>query len=276
MKTNTTAADIENCDFELISNIESLLDDAEINPLLDVMSNTQYLERPIKYDVQIIRSNNFPPQRISFDDVDKYDFNNGFIEYLISEDFVHLYFDFDSISTDDELSDVFDWLDSLKSVFGEYSFGGYTDNCQIANDFGFKLIPDGNHFVSMHAIYYQTRISTNDLQLIMKHTDKRGFHTKGIHKLCDPNVYRLVSKRDNQTTRQLFRHVLSNKIMKSNDPGNKMNAGYLVNAKPYQHIVQIRGNEPIISKSQWSKLFELPGDKSIDGNEFKSKIAVNR
>ena len=62
--------------------------------------------------------------------------------------------------------------------------------------------------------------------------------------------------------RQLFRHVLSDKIFKVNDEKNKLNRGLLANeAKPSQHIVQIRGNEPIIDESKWSKVFTLKNEQ---------------
>lgn len=51
----------------------------------------------------------------------------------------------------------------------------------------------------------------------MKHTEKKGYSTKGVHNLCDPDVYKIVSKKEGQTIRQLFRHVLSDKIFKPND-----------------------------------------------------------
>lgn len=104
-------------------------------------------ERKIKYDICFARPNNFQPKLISFNNIDNYDINKGFNEFLISEEYVHLYFDFDSIKTTEELDDVINWLNSLKEVFGEYSFGGYTDNESIANNYGFRYYKEGNHFV---------------------------------------------------------------------------------------------------------------------------------
>ena len=154
----------------------------EVKPSDEKENNNKPLmnqERKIKYDVMMMRPNNAKPLLISFDDVDKYDFSKKvFIEFIISEDYVHLYFDFDSISSMNELDDVIQWLDSLKPVFGEYSIGGYTDNVDVNHKYHFRLLPDGNHYVSMHVVYYQTMISTNDLQSIMKHTAKTGFNNK--------------------------------------------------------------------------------------------------
>ena len=217
-------------------------------------------ERKIKYDVAFNRPNNFIPQEISFDEIDSYDFSKGFTEFLISEDYVHLYFDFDSIKTEDEFLDVWSWLDSLKKVFGSYSYGGYCDNEEMES-YGFRRFDEGNHYLSMHAVFYETCISTFDLQAIMKHTEKKGFSTKGIHRLCDPNVYKLVSKKQGQKSRQCFRHVLSDKIYKIGDERNKMNHGTICEKlPPSSQIIQIRGSEPIIGKIEWSSLFELKND----------------
>lgn len=96
----------------------------------------------------------------------------------------------------------------------------------------------------------------------MKHTEKKGYSTKGVHRLCDPNVYKLVPKKEGQTIRQLFRNVLSSKIYKPNDPKNKENFGIICkNLSPSTQIVQVRGNEPIIEKSEWSKIFKVQEEK---------------
>lgn len=221
-------------------------------------------EQKIKYDTCFNRPNNSYPKLISFADVDKYDFNKGFAEFLISEENVHLYFDFDSIKSREELLDVFGWLKSLEPIFGKYSAGGYTDDESIAEEFQLRYYKEGNHFVSMHTVFYTTAISTKDLVAIMNHTKKKGYSTKGIHKLCDPNVYKLVSKKDDQTIRQLFRHVLSDKIFKPNDPKNKQNHGKICdNLPPSTQIVQVRGGEEIIEKTEWSKIFSIQEDIPI-------------
>ena len=105
----------------------------------DVKKESEFCQRMINYDVMMMRSNNSKPLEISFDDVDKYNFSKrGFIEYIISQKYVHLYFDFDGILTNEEkinkteindetkverVAEIFTWLDSLKPIFGEYSVG---------------------------------------------------------------------------------------------------------------------------------------------------------
>lgn len=51
----------------------------------------------------INRTNNYHNPEISFNDIDKYDFNNhAFIQVIKTPDYVHLYFDFDSMLTLEE------------------------------------------------------------------------------------------------------------------------------------------------------------------------------
>ena len=257
-----------NCDYD--EAIESILNDH------DTTINKETRPRMIKYDVMINQNNKRIFPLISFEDVDKYDFNkHAFNEFIISEDYVHLYFDFDSMYTSEEakrdkankengideiivsdeeqlkrFDDVIQWLDSLKTVFGEYSIGGYTDSQAVYDKYHLRLYPEGKHFVSVHVVYYQTKISTKDLMSIMKFTEKKGFETHGVNQFCDPNVYKLVSRKANQTTRQVFRHVLSDKIWTTNDKDTKnyvkniANHGFIINnTKPSQQIVQIKGDE---------------------------------
>ena len=214
------------------------------------------------------------PLQINYDAIDKWLFDkSSFNEVLGLDTHYHLYFDFDSISNDEEYQDVLNWLESLKDVFGPYTIGGYTNSDVFAMETGLRLFKDGEHFCSIHVIFYTTKIQGSDIQEIMKHNKKTGFEYN-VHRLCDPNVYKLNS-------RQLFRHSLSNKIFGSNDAGNKLNHGNLLNcAKPSQHIVQIKGDEKEITRDDWLKVFhkkdeikkitpEFLSTKVIDPDEFE-------
>ena len=226
----------------------------------------------VKYVDYITRSNNFVPLEVSWKDLDKFDFTNkSFFEVLASPTYVHLYFDFDEITTEEEFVDVLDWMDKVSTVFGQYSYGGYSNNEQLAKEVGLRYIANDKHFVSMHVIYYQTKIDASDMQKLMKHTKKDGYKYEGVHKLCDPNVYKLVARYEGKTTRQLFRHVLSDKIYAPNHEGNKENHGYLVNGTPSQHIVQVHGDEPTINELQWSSLFKLKEKPTTKKNPMYEK-----
>ena len=300
---------IEDDESELIpdeSAIECYYDEA-IESILNRTTNTEEQTQPqqqpksIKYDIMINRPNNYVFHEISFDDVDSYDFNkNAFIEVLKSPSHVHLYFDFDSLTTfeekeqekgntngftvsDEELTkrfaDVVDWLDSLTSVFGAYSIGGYTNSEQIHNKYHLRLYPDGGHFISVHVVYYQTCIKSAELVEIMKHTNKQGFVYDGVNQFVDPNVYKITANKDGRGGTQKFRHVLSNKIYTTNeqDPNhndNKFNHGTIINnTKPSQQIIQIRGNEKVIKRTEWLKLFRQRTLKEAR-NESKLKSVM--
>ena len=213
-------------------------------------------ERKILYGYKFSYSSTWKPMEISFDEVDKYDFTKkAFNEFIIKQDYVHLYFDFDSIKTEDEYKDVISWLEKVKEVFCDYSIGGYCNN-ETMEKYGYRLIEGDKHYLSIHVIFYTTMIKAADLVRIMKHTDKKGFAMEGVHPLCDPNVYKLVPRGDKEGSRQVFRHVLSDKIYNENDSRNKMNHGFILNGlKPSTQIVQVRGYEKEITEDKWSVLF---------------------
>ena len=200
----------------------------------------------IHYSTKIAIPKNQTPCTISYKEVDKYDFSNGFIEFLMKPDFVHLYFDFDSIHSKAEYDDVVKWLDGLCEVFGDYSIGGYTNNEEMQS-VGFKLIPDAHKYLSIHVVYYNSMIKSDELVSIMRYTDNKGYKDYHVHPQVDPNVYKLG-------TRQAMRHVLSDKII--NDANTTVTAGYILGIdKPSSQIITIRGDEDIITKEEWLKVF---------------------
>ena len=126
----------------------------------------------------------------------------------------------------------------------------YCNNDEMEG-YGFRRFDQGKHYLSMHVVFYETAISTNDFQRIMKHTDKKGFSTRVVHPLCGWNVYKLVSKKKDQTIRQVFRHVMSDKFFTPGHENNSPNHGFILDGKkPTTQIVQIRGNERIIAQAE--------------------------
>ena len=89
----------------------------------------------------------------------------------------------------------------VSEVFGECSMGGYCDNDEMAAE-GFRKYEAGNHWLSMHVVFYETCISTSDLVKIMNHKSGKGFTTKGVHPLCDPAPYKVASKLTGEKSRQ--------------------------------------------------------------------------
>jgi len=223
----------------------------------------------VQYATQIIYNKKADwLKSINYDDIDEYDFGNHFIEVIRKPEYVHLYFDFDSIETMEEYNSVIHWLDSLKEPFGEYSIGGYTNDNELFGNL-YKYIKDAKHTLSLHAVFYETKIKAATLMKIMTHT-KEGYKYE-INKLCDPNVYKL-------NTQQQFRHVLSDKFFNKNNSMNTITAGSFLdpNTKPSHSIVHIRGDENEINDPQWFAVHfgytEDEGDTeySDDGEPIKS------
>ena len=183
-------------------------------------------------------------QSIRYGEIDSYDFTQGFFELLKDMPTMHLYLDFDEIQTRDEMYEVEDWLNSLKPVFGNYSLGGYTNDEELSYDYDLKHIPTADHYVSIHVVYYQTVISYADLRAIMHHTAKKGFCDYQVHPQVDFNVY---------GSRRLMRHALSDKILNGE---RKVRAGKIAfDLPPTTQIITPRGNERIIEKSEWLRVF---------------------
>ena len=80
-----------------------------------IKKESKFCQRMIKYTHYINFKKHGMPLTISFDDVDKYDFSKNFIEYLKSSEYVHLYFDFDDILTDDEKTNKIEINDETKA-----------------------------------------------------------------------------------------------------------------------------------------------------------------
>ena len=74
------------------------------------------------------------------------------MEVIENEKFVHLYFDFDTINSLDDMISVENWLCKVEEVFGYYTFGGYTNNEQVSEEYGLRYIEGCDHFVSMHVV----------------------------------------------------------------------------------------------------------------------------
>ena len=205
-------------------------------------------EAKVNYVVQMITKKS-DTRIINYSDVDNYDFSKHFIEVINKPEYVHLYFDFDEITTREEYEDVYDWLECLSVDFGKYSIGGYTNDNEQFGDL-FKYIPNAHHVLSLHVVFYETKIKAQKLINLMKHT-KDGYKYK-IHRLCDPNVYKLNSE-------QKMRHVLSDKIYSQFDNKNKITAGSFLNSetKPSESIITIRGDEEEINDTSLYALFRF-------------------
>lgn len=252
--------------FYLYINMTSSKETIEINE--DTSIEESIPENTIIYGDRFNYPNNWKGFCISFDDVDNYDFSKGFNEFIKKPKFVHLYFDFDSIINENNYIEAIEWLDTLKTVFGNYTIGGYSNNEEFSNKYGYKHIADNKHFLSVHVIFYETKILSEELMEIMKYTKLNGFKNYEIPTYADYNVYKLG-------TRQVFRHVLSDKRFSENEI--TYNAGFLLNnAKPSNHIIQIRGNEKLINKVEWLKVIPKKISKTEQRKVNNENIKVEK
>ena len=96
----------------------------------------------------------------------------------------------------ERLDSVIQWLDSLKLVYGDCTICGYTNYKVVNEKYQFRLYSEGNHFISMHAVFYQTMLNGSELEEIMKHMIQSGFIYDGINQFADLNVYKLTSGKD--------------------------------------------------------------------------------
>ena len=205
--------------------------------------------------VPYVRVSNATTKRwtLKREDVNTFKFQEtGFFENLKGLEFVRPYFDFDELSSREEYDEVVDWLDSLSEIFGEYSLAGYTDDVEMS-ELGFRFNPEGNHFLSVHAVFYTVRIKQNELAQIMRWTEKKGFTSVTVNKHCDHEVYKTQDKR------QLMRMMLSPKWLhppeKDVNGENKDNWGYILRLKkPETQIITPAGDERVVGLDDWDKL----------------------
>ena len=187
---------------------------------------------------------------IDYDQIDEFDFKNvPFIEVVQKPSYVHFYIDSDNIETREEYDEFYTWLESLKPYFGKFVIGGYTNNKDLFGDL-YKYQPEGNHTLSLHVVFYETKIKSDLLVKIMKHKQTRGKDGKvgegsfvyNVNRFVDPNVYKLDAE-------QKMRHVLSDKFYRKDDKNNSKTKGSFLDQsfKPHQFMMAIRGGEKEIS-----------------------------
>lgn len=251
--------------YTLKSNIDALIEEGA--EFLDSESDTDFNEtktlndneKQIKF-LLAIDANVKDTKTISFNDINTFDFEHKAFNEVISHDdkAIHLHFDFDMIPNIDELDKICEWLDSLKSVFGDYSIGGYTKDKDIADQYELKFYDNANHNVSIHVVFYETRILIDDLMEIMTakmiEDTKTWEYTKyEVPKFVDREIYALNKSRK-------FRHIMSNKFYYNKDKnaksGHEFRGNILYDLEPITQIVSARGTEPLITREQWMKVFK--------------------
>ena len=74
--------------------------------------------------------------------------------------------------------------------------------------------------------------------------------TNNVNEAFDKSVYKL-------TSRQLFRHVLSDKIYIHGSRVEDKHGDISHNSNPSDHIIHVRGNELVIDESMWREVFPI-------------------
>ena len=139
----------------------------------------------------------------NFDDITEDLLHEGFVEIISGQDRVHLYFDFDDISTEqfDKVVEVID--NKLVDVFGLYSIAGYSNDEKVAKRYDLKFIPEAKKRLSVHIVFYEKCVAASELEFIMK--SKLASKFWGFDGI-DGSVYTL-------STSHTFRHMLSPKYV---------------------------------------------------------------
>lgn len=217
--------------------------DSPMDPIIEQLVNEKD-ENLIKYSKTIFLPKDVEPKTISFEEIDQYDFTSSFNEVLRKPDMVHLYFDVDELADDEQIEEAYNYFEDLGKTFGKFSIGGYTNNIDISDEWGLKYHDGDKHFVSFHVVYYTTMIRSEDLMEIVKKCNLPEFLDKSVYKLA---------------TQQIFRHSLSKKYFKRDNKDNRDTTGFIITEpkSPFCQIVQVRGNEKLITKDVWKNIFSI-------------------
>ena len=221
-------------------------------PFLNV-GFVKYFSTPSK-DIQYIpynKVNNLDPEKLK----------DGFNELLIKPEFVRIYFDFDHIETLEAYEQIINWLNEISKIAGNYSIGGYTNNEELFGNL-YKFIPGATKTLSLHVIYYETKIKASKLVEFMRFEQNKFIYSK-VNENCDYNVYKL-------NTEQKFRHVYSNKTYGLRDPRNLQIAGSFLNNTPISNsLIQINGTERELNDEELKNIF---GEKLNETEETEEDL----
>ena len=187
--------------------------------------------------------------------------NNGMFESLKDQDFVHLYFDFDFHSDDEDISSkvnsIINTLDSFKELFGRYYFAGYCCSSDLYKslDVSFKKCIELKNInldkvLSFHVVFPETKILQNELCDIMT----PGKYNNSLEGIADKKVYKHSDKE------QLLRHPYAHKYITADEAANEELKG--VNFEELDEevlasklVATCKGSEKLVTKEQWLQLF---------------------
>lgn len=140
----------------------------------------------------------------------------------------------------------------LTTTFGPYSYGGYTTNKTVADDYDIRYFVQERKTLSLHIIFYKSKVLRSDLYKVMnllKRLSKAIINEflPGF----DVSVYKEPGKR------QLLRHVMTNK---ANENGREtIDAwGTIAEGKtPDTQAVTPNGTEKLVTYDEIIKAFDF-------------------
>ncbi|KAA6377660.1 MAG: hypothetical protein EZS28_026813 [Streblomastix strix] len=207
-----------------------------------------------------------------------FDGSDAFNEVILPDKYCHPYFDFDHIESNEQYTSVITWLDSLVSEFGQYSIGGYSNDPNICVTHNLKYITDATKKISIHVVFYEKRILQQDMMEIVKKVGNQN--TKrfayDINEFVDDSVYKL--KQVSKSSRQIFRHILSNKNYRGKE--SIYIAGQLCkpNDQPFNQIIQCIQDDSSTDDviSNWiNVIHKLPSLKEKEKEKTNAKRLVD-
>jgi len=164
----------------------------------------------------------------------------GFNEYFNEADkYIRLYFDIDHLETLEQYNDfIGKFMEPLaQKLDATYSFGGYSNNEEIASATGLRHQPNADKVISLHFTFPNIAISINDLNNLISNYE--------INEFIDCKVYK--------TSEQLMRHVLSDKRTTQREKEDK--AGNIVKGDMFSMLLTPTGEEHLLTIEEIDKLF---------------------
>ncbi|KAA6380986.1 MAG: hypothetical protein EZS28_023486 [Streblomastix strix] len=207
-----------------------------------------------------------------------FDGSDAFIEVILTDKYCHPYFDFDHIESNEQYTSVITWFDSLVSEFGQYSIGGYSNDSKICATHNLKYITDAAKRISIHVVFYEKRILQQDMMEIVQKVGNQNTRrfAYDINEFVDDSVYKL--KHVSKSSRQIFRHILSNKNYRGKE--SIYIAGQLCkpNDQPFNQIIQCIQDDSSTDDviSNWSNVIhKLPSLKEKEKEKTNAKGLVD-